>query len=291
MRQEIRNEVFDEERALYNVKDVDIIGTTFAGPQDGESALKEARDISLTDCGFSLRYPLWHTKGFTMDRVKMDELTRAAIWYSSDGQIRDSKLGGIKVFRECSNIVIEHSEIDSLEFGWNCHNMRMTDCTLHSEYPFLNGSDITIKGLTFTGKYPFQYVNNLTVEDSVLDTKDAFWNSKNVTVKNSVIKGEYLAWYSENLTLINCKIIGTQPLCYCKGLKMIDCTMVDCDLAFEYSEVQAEIKGNVLSIKNPKSGKIVCDSVGEIIREDAVVECTGEVVIRPGCHCVMNKAA
>jgi len=34
------------------------------------------------------------------------------------------------------------------------------------------------------------------------------------------------------------------------------------------------------SIKNPKSGKIVVDSVGEIIQEDAVMECVGEIVIR-----------
>ncbi|MCI8638748.1 MAG: DUF3737 family protein [Coprococcus sp.] len=37
----------------------------FAGPADGESALKESRDISLRDYSFSLRYPLWHVKGFT----------------------------------------------------------------------------------------------------------------------------------------------------------------------------------------------------------------------------------
>ena len=291
MRQEIRNRVFDEERVLYNAKDVDIIGTTFAGPRDGESALKEARNISLKGCSFSLRYPLWHTKGFTMDRVKMDELTRAAIWYSSDGQIRNSRLGGIKALRECSDISIECTEIESPEFGWNSHDITMADSSITSEYAFLHGSNITIKNMTFTGKYSFQYVSDLVIEDSVLDTKDAFWHSKNVTVKNSIIKGEYLAWYSENLTLIDCKIIGTQPLCYCKGLKLIDCTMEDCDLSFEYSEVQAEIKGNVLSIKNPKSGKIICDSVNEVIREDAVVECTGEVVVRCGCHCVKNQAA
>ena len=89
----------------------------------------------------------------------------------------------------------------------------------------------------------------MELENCNLDTKDAFWHSKNVTVRDSVIKGEYLAWFSENLTLINCKIIGTQPLCYCKNLKLINCTMEDTDLSFEYSEVEADIKGNVVSIK------------------------------------------
>lgn len=95
-----------------------------------------------------------------------------------------------------------------------------------------------------------------------------------------MVKGEYLAWFSEGLTLIDCKIIGTQPLCYCKDLKLINCIMEDTDLAFEYSDVDADVRGNVVSIKNPKSGKIIVDSVGEIIREDSVMECTGEVICR-----------
>ena len=130
------------------------------------------------------------------------------------------------------------------------------------------------------GKYSFQYVSGLEIDDSDLDTKDAFWHTKNVTVRNSVVKGEYLAWFSDGLTLINCRIIGTQPLCYCTNLKLINCTMEDADLAFEYSDVEADIRGHVISVKNPRSGRIVLDSVGEIIREDPVMPCSGEVVIR-----------
>ena len=56
--------------------------------------------------------------------------------------------------------------------------------------------------------------------------------------------------------------------------------MEDTDLAFEYSEVDADIKGNVISIKNPKSGTIMVDSVDEIIHEDSIMEVNGKVVIR-----------
>ncbi len=70
-------------------------------------------------------------------------------------------------------------------------------------------------------------------------------------------EGEYLGWYSENLTLENCTITGTQPLCYCKNLRLINCRTKDCDLAFEKSDVTAEITGDIVSIKNPKSGKII----------------------------------
>ncbi len=101
-----------------------------------------------------------------------------------------------------------------------------------------------------------------------------------MTVRNSVVKGEYLAWFSDGLTLIDCKIIGTQPLCYCKNLKLINCTMEDTDLAFEYSDVEADVRGHVISVKNPKSGIISVDSVGEIIKESPVMECTAEILVR-----------
>ena len=56
--------------------------------------------------------------------------------------------------------------------------------------------------------------------------------------------------------------------------------MEDTDLAFEYSDVEADVRGHVISIKNPKSGLITVDSVGEVVREDPVMECSGEVRIR-----------
>jgi hypothetical protein len=94
------------------------------------------------------------------------------------------------------------------------------------------------------------------------------------------VKGEYLAWFSEGLTLINCRIIGTQPLCYCKNLTLIDCEMQGCDLSFEYSDVQASINGHIDSVKNPRSGSITADSIGEVIWEDAVMPCDAQVIVR-----------
>ena len=64
---------------------------------------------------------------------------------------------------------------------------------------------------------------------------------------------------------MRCHIKGTQPLCYCKNLTLIDCTTEDCDLTFEYSDVNATIKGGIVSVKNPESGRIAADSIGEIV--------------------------
>lgn len=275
----IQSKQYDEERALYHLMDTQVEDCTFAGPADGESVLKEARNISVENCRFSLRYPMWHDKGFALVDSSMDELTRAALWYAENGEISHSTLGGIKAVRECSHINISDCKIDSPEFGWKCDDISVENSEIVSEYLFLDSKNVRLNNVQMQGKYSFQYMENLEITDSTLDTKDAFWHSKNVTVRNCTVKGEYLAWFSDGLTLINCKIIGTQPLCYCTNLKLVNCTMENCNLAFEYSDVSADILGHIDSVKNPKSGKIIANSVGEIIMEDAVMKCTGEVII------------
>lgn len=277
---QILNQTFDEERSLYNLENTKVVNCTFAGKADGESVLKECRGVNVQDCKFSLRYPLWHAKKFVLKNSSMDELTRAPLWYSDNGTIENCNITGIKCLRECKKVVVNNCDIISPEFGWRCKDVNIYNSTIDSMYFLFEAKNVEIENLNMTGKYSFQYMKNLHIKDSSLDTKDAFWHSKNIVVENSVVKGEYLGWFSENLTLINCKIIGTQPLCYCKNLKLIDCEMVDTDLSFEYSDVEADIKGHIVSVKNPKSGTIIADSVGEIIREDAVINCNGEVLIR-----------
>lgn len=276
----IENKTFDEERALYHLTNAEVHNCVFAGPADGESALKESENITVTGCRFSLRYPFWHTRSFTLADSRLDELTRAPLWYADHGTIRNTEITGVKCLRECHHMTLENVRAVSPEFGWKCADLTLNDCDITSEYFLLESKNAKLNRFTLHGKYSFQYTENLTIEDSNLDTKDAFWHAKNVTVKNSVVKGEYLGWYSEGLTLIGCRIIGTQPLCYCKNLTLIDCTMEETDLAFEYSEVNATINGTVLSVKNPKSGSITADGYGDIILEDSVMETNCEIKTR-----------
>ncbi len=264
----IENKNFPHERDLYGVKDIHLKNCTFDGVEDGESALKEATNVKLESCIMNLRYPLWHDDGVELFDVTMTEKCRAALWYTNHIVIDKSNLLGIKALRECNYIKIQNTKVVSPEFGWKSHDIVVADSELQSEYVFLMASKIALNNVKYKGKYSFQYVENLTIENSILDTKDAFWHSNNVTVKNSVVKGEYLAWYSTNLTLINCKIIGTQPFCYCTGLKLIDCEMEGADFSFEYSNVDATVRGNILSVKNPRSGVIVTDSITEVIYTD-----------------------
>ena len=273
-----RNQVYDEERALYGARDIQVISCRFDGPADGESALKESRDVEVRDSFFNLRYPFWHDKNLKITDCEMTGSCRAALWYSEDIQISGSKLHGIKALRECANVVVEKSDIISPEFGWSVRNITMQETSAESEYFMMRSEHLTFDRVTLKGKYSFQYITDSVFTDCQFDTKDAFWHARNVLVKDSLIKGEYLAWYCENVTFENCTIIGTQPLCYCKGLTLVNCRMINTDLAFEKSEVNASIITDVDSIKNPKSGIITAADVKEIIMDDP--EAKGQICIQ-----------
>ena len=269
----IENQTFDQERALYGLKNETVKNCRFDGPADGESALKEARNIQVRGCFMNLRYPLWHVEKAEISASDFTEKSRAALWYDRDIIIEDSTLGGIKALRECQNISLKNCRVNSPEFAWKSSDLTLEKVTVEeSEYPFFEIKNAKISGLKMKGKYSFQYDENIEITDSELDTKDAFWHTKNVRVKDSIIKGEYLGWYSENLTLINCRIRGTQPFCYCKNLVLENCTMENCDLAFERSSVNADIVGKIDSVKNPLQGKITADSFGQIILEEEICD-------------------
>lgn len=262
---------YDAERALYGITDAIVKNCSFDGPADGESALKECRNITVDGCRFNLRYPLWHTDDAVIRNIEMTEGCRAALWYCSDVSVSDSKLYGIKALRECQGVSLTDCDVVSEEFGWKTDGTVIKNCSVISQYPFFECRDMTAEGLSLRGKYSFQYVSDTVIRDSVLDTKDAFWHSKNVTVYDTVLRGEYLGWYSEGLRLVRCHIKGTQPLCYCKDLVLEDCTMEDTDLSFERSDVRATVRGGILSVKNPISGSISAECIGEIIIEPEFV--------------------
>jgi len=269
----ITDQKFDEERALYGINGAKICSCSFEGDADGESALKEASNLEIENCMFKLRYPLWHVTDAKIKDCHMTDTCRAAMWYDKNMSIKDSSLGGIKALRECEDITVENTKISSTEFGWFCKSLSFKNCSMLSEYPFLKSKNMEFSHFELNGKYSFQYTENVVIRNCVLNTKDAFWHSRNVTVYDSVITGEYLGWYCDSLKLVRCKVIGTQPLCYADNLVLEDCEMTNCDLAFENSDVNASIKGFVDSIKNPRSGCIKADGVGEIISDNPEFDC------------------
>lgn len=267
---EIRDLYFEGERPLYREHDLKLENVVI-GP--GESSLKETARIEATGCEFRGKYPFWECDGFTVKNCVFRDGARAALWYSRGCRMYDSLIEAPKMFRRIDDVSLENVRIpNAQETFWDCSNVRLRNVEVSkADYLFMHTSGIKIEKYRHQGNYSFQYARNVEIADAEIDSKDSFWEAENVTVRDSVIRGEYLGWYSRNLTLINCRIGGTQPLCYCENLVLENCTFEsDADLAFEYSSVRASVRGHIVSVKNPRTGRISAGSIGEIILDENI---------------------
>ena len=238
---------------------------------EGESALKECRDVVTEGCLFEGRYPFWHNDRFEIRNCRFTVDSRAPLWYSRNMLMADTVLESPKSLREMETIRLERVRVpDAVETLWHCKDVHIDDMeVVNGDYFLLHSDDIEIENLRLKGKYTFQYCRRVVVRNSVLDTKDAFWMTSDVLLENCLVKGEYLAWHSHNLRLVNCHITGTQPLCYAHNLVLENCTFgEDADLAFEYSSVEAQVNSRITSVKNPLTGSIRAEGYGEIILDE-----------------------
>lgn len=253
------------ERALFGGRDLKIVDTIFA---EGESPLKESRNIELLGSMFKWKYPLWYAKNITAKNCTWFEMGRAGVWYTDHILVEDSAIEAPKNFRRCHDITLKNVSFpNAAETLWSCDGVVMEEVTAKGEYFAMNSENMVIRNLTLYGNYSFDGVKNVEIHNSRLLSKDAFWNSDHVTVYDSFISGEYLGWNAKNLTLVNCTIESLQGMCYIDNLVMKNCRLLNTTLAFEYSTVDALIDSRIDSVLNPASGTICADSIGELIME------------------------
>jgi Protein of unknown function (DUF3737). len=264
----ISDKFFEGERPLFATHDFRLENVKF---YPGESAIKECNRVEAYCCEFMCKYPFWHNDNTLIDNCRFMMYSRAAIWYSKNIRMINTIVDAPKMFREVDGLYIENVKMPSAgECCWNCRNIEVKGFDVKGgDYIFMNCKNIEVDNFKLDGNYSFQDVHNAVVRNSYLDSKDAFWHTENVTVYDSVINGEYLGWYSKNLRLVNCTISGTQPLCYVEDLVMENCVMMpDADLCFEYSTLEAVINSHITSIKNPDTGSITAESIGEIVIDE-----------------------
>ena len=267
----IKDQYFEGERPLYARRQGLKLENVSIGP--GESSLKEGANIEAVGCEFNGKYPFWETDGFVIRNCVFREGGRAALWYTRHCKMYDTLVEAPKMFRRITDTYLENVKLpNAQETFWDCDGVVLRNVEAqNANYIFMHTDNIDVDNFRLQGNYSFQYSKNVVIRNSNLDTKDAFWESENVTVYDSRIQGEFLGWYSKNLRLVNCHIGGTQPLCYCENLILENCTFEpDADLAFEYSSVQATVKGHIVSVKNPRSGFIKADSIGEVILDENI---------------------
>lgn len=262
----VNQELLTGERALFQAKNIEIINTTFA---DGESPLKEASDISLRNSFFKWKYPMWYGRRFTLKNCTLFDTARAGIWYTDGIDMTDCIIEAPKTFRRSSNIRLDGVSIPNAdETLWHCRDVIMNRVHAKGNYFAMNSENMEINDFELIGNYSFDGARNIVISDARMLSKDSFWNAENVEVRNSFISGEYIGWNAKNVKFVNCIIESLQGFCYMDNVILEDCTLLNTNLAFEYSTVDADINSVIDSIKNPISGRIKAEDIREIIFDD-----------------------
>ena len=277
----IKDKEYGGERPLYASRDIRLENVTI---HVGESSVKESANVEAVNCTFEGKYVFWETYGFDIRNCYFAESARSSLWYSKGCRMTDCKVDAPKMFRRMEDITVRNTDFpNGEEMLWDCRNVTLQNVMIRNcDYLFMHSSDIRIDNYRQDGNYSFQYALNVEIHNAVINSKDAFWESENVTLVDCEVNGEYLGWYARNMRLVRCHLTGEQLLCYVDGLFLEDCTFGDdANLLFEYSTVSGNIKGNVVSIKNPTSGTITIDGeCGELIIDENQKQPADAVVIK-----------
>lgn len=275
---EIREQRLTGERALFHSQDLDIAYCIFA---DGESPLKESRDIRVTNSSFQWKYPFWYCKNITVKDSAFLEMARAGIWYGENISIRDSLYEAPKGFRRINGLKLHKVDIPhALETLWHCKNVELSDVSASGDYFGMNCENLRIENFRLSGNYCFDGCKNIEVHNAKLLSRDAFWNCENVVVYDSYINGEYLGWNSRNIKFVNCVIESLQGMCYMDHVVMENCKLLNTTLAFEYSTVEADIDSEIESVINPAGGKIACKDIHELILQEEEIDPSKTEIIK-----------
>ena len=274
---EVVQEFLTGERALFMSDGLVIKDSIF---DDGESPLKESKNIELYNSMFKWKYPLWYCENIYAKNCTWFDMARAGVWYTNHIRVEDALIEAPKNFRRCHDLSLTNVSFpDAAETLWSCEDVKMNNVMAKGTYFAMNCKNMMIDGLTLYGDYSFDGVENVEIHDSKLLSKDAFWNSDHVTVYDSFISGEYLGWNAKNLTLINCTIESLQGMCYIDNLVMKNCKLINTTLAFEYSSVDAQIDSKIDSVLNPSSGLIRAKHIDHLIIEKDKVDTTKTKII------------
>lgn len=267
--EQIKEENLTGERALFHAMDMNIQDCTFA---DGESPLKESRNIKINNSTFKWKYPMWYSKDIDCSHITLMETARSGIWYTKNITMKNCFIQAPKTFRRCIGVSLLNAQIPNAEETfWNCKDIELKNVTADGNYFAMNSVNIKISDFTLSGNYSFDGAKNIEIHNAKLLSKDAFWNCENVTVYDSLIIGEYLGWNSKNVRFVNCTIDSLQGMCYMDNVELENCKLLNTTLAFEYSTVKADIVTSVESITNPYEGMIRAEEIKEIIFQEEFV--------------------
>ena len=105
---EFKNGTYTGERALFALHGATIVDCVF---EDGESPLKEGRDLDVSKTTFRWKYPLWYCHDVEVKNCVIEETARSGIWYTFNIKMTDCMIASPKTFRRSGGITLIDCEI------------------------------------------------------------------------------------------------------------------------------------------------------------------------------------
>ena len=178
--QEIKEKYFEGERALYGLSNTILKNVTFG---EGESPLKETKDLEIKAAIFKYKYPLWYSNNINITDTTFETMSRSGIWYTNNISIKNSNLQAPKLFRRCKNITLDHVFFsDAEETMWTCEDITIKNTEINGDYFGKDSSNI--------------YMDHVTLENCILNQTplafekcsniNATINSKITSIKNPI---------------------------------------------------------------------------------------------------------
>ena len=180
---------------------------------------------------------------------------------------------GESAIKECSDIEAEDCRFWGKYPFWHVHGFRINRCQFDvgARSALWYSDHLDMRNTRIDGPKMFREMSDLYMENvTINDADETFWRCRNVEARNLELhEGTYPFMFSDNI--VNCHLAGEQLLCYADQLVLENCTFDQaCDRVFEYSNVEASIRGHIENIKNPISGHVVADSIGSITIDEHV---------------------
>ena len=163
---EYRQQFFSGERALYAEDGARIYDSIF---DDGESPLKESKNIEVYSSQFKWKYPIWYSNNVLVTNCNWFEMARSGVWYTNNITVKDSLITAPKNFRRCDGVTLENVNLTNAEETfWNCKNIKLNNVTAKGHYFAMNSENIEVDNFKLDGNYSFDGAKNITVRNSVL---------------------------------------------------------------------------------------------------------------------------